>query len=174
MITKKVVLVGDFATGKTSLIRRYVDNEFSDDYLTTIGVKISKKTLSLTEGAINLELQLMIWDIEGHTNIKPTKPAYIMGAHGLLLVTDITSEVSLQNIDMHIRECRKIVKKTPIILALNKSDLIDNEDELNKIVADLKEKHNQLETIYTTSAKNGKNVEAIFLNLSELMITKRY
>ncbi len=174
MITKKVVLVGDFSTGKTSLIRRYVDNEFSDDYLTTIGVKISKKTLSLTQNEADLEIQLMIWDIEGHTSIKPTNPAYIIGAHGLLLVADITSESSLQNIGMHIQECQKIVKNTPILLALNKSDLIENEDELESTINHLKEKYSQLEAIYPTSAKNGKNVASIFLNLTETMTIKRH
>ena len=173
MITKKVVLVGDFSTGKTSLIRRYVDNEFSDAYLTTIGVKISKKILMLEEGSVNLEMQLMIWDIEGSTGSKPTNPAYIIGAHGLVIVADITRDTSIKNIGSHIIECQKIAKNIPIILAFNKSDLIQSEDELQDILKDIKEQNPQVSYIYDTSAKNGKNVENIFSNLSELMITKR-
>ena len=119
MITKKVVLVGDFSTGKTSLIRRYVDNEFSDDYLTTIGVKISKKILILEEDAVDIEIQLMIWDIEGNTGSKPTNPAYLMGAHGLVIVADITRDTSVENIGLHIKECQKVAKKAPIILAIS-------------------------------------------------------
>ena len=173
MITKKVVLVGDFSTGKTSLIRRYVDNEFSDDYLTTIGVKISKKNLFLENNGINLEMQLMIWDIEGNTGSKPTNPAYLMGAHGLVIVADITRDTSIENIRLHITECQKVAKNAPIILALNKSDLIQDNDELQAILKDIKEKNPLVSYVYDTSAKNGKNVENIFSNLSELMIIKR-
>ena len=173
MITKKVVLVGDFATGKTSLIRRYVDNQFSDDYLTTIGVKISKKVVILSEAELNIEIQLMVWDIEGNTTGKPTNPAYIMGAHGLLIVTDCTRESSLKNIGMHIQECQKTAKDVPIFLAVNKSDLIQNKDELTVLLNDLKKRYEQLEAVFATSAKDGTNVENIFTNLSQVMITKR-
>ena len=173
MITKKVVLVGDFATGKTSLIRRYVENAFSDEYLTTIGVKISRKTILLQEKKVRLEIQLMLWDIEGNTNPKPTNPAYIMGAHGLVLVADVTRESSIQNIGMHIEECRNVAKNAPIILALNKSDLIENKKQLEELTKELKERHKEIETIYLTSAKDGRNVESIFLDLSHLIITKR-
>ena len=173
MITKKVVLVGDFATGKTSLIRRYVENEFSDEYLTTIGVKISKKTVLMQESTVKLEIQLMIWDIEGETTAKPTNPAYLMGAHGLVIVADATREQSIENISIHIEECRKVAKESPIFLALNKSDLIEDAKQLDILIEELKTRHEQVESIYITSAKNGKNVENIFQNLSELMVTTR-
>ena len=173
MITKKVVLVGDFSTGKTSLIRRYVENEFSDEYLTTIGVKISKKMVSMHEAEVNLEIQLMIWDIEGNTSAKPTNPAYIMGAHGLVVVADATRKESIENICIHIEECRKVVKETPIFLALNKSDLIEDTEKFETLLKELKLRYEQIESVYATSAKDGKNVENIFLNLSKLMITKR-
>ena len=173
MITKKVVLVGDFSTGKTSLIRRYVDNEFSDTYLTTIGVKISKKILTLEQNDTNFEMQLMIWDIEGSTGSKPTNPAYVIGAHGLVIVADITRDTSVENIGLHIAECQKIAKNIPIVLALNKSDLIQSDTELQNILEVIKEQNPQVSYVYDTSAKNGKNVENIFSNLSELMIIKR-
>lgn len=173
MITKKVVLVGDFATGKTSLIRRYVDNQFSDDYLTTIGVKISKKTVLLHAAELTIEIQLMIWDIEGNTTGKPTNPAYIMGAHGLVIVADCTREGSIENVGMHIQECRKVAKDAPIFLAINKSDLIEDADELERLISGLKERYEQLESVFATSAKEGKNVENIFTDLSQSIIKKR-
>ena len=173
MITKKIVLVGDFSTGKTSLIRRYVDNEFSDDYLTTIGVKISKKILLLEESDVNIELQLMIWDIEGNTDSKPTNPAYIMGAHGLIIVADITRNTSIKNIKLHIEECQKVVKDVPKILVLNKSDLIQTDEELQTILQDLKNQNLGVDYIFDSSAKDGKNVEKIFSKISETIITRR-
>ena len=81
MHQKKIVLLGDFNVGKTSLIRRYVDNAFDDEYLTTIGVKISKKSLD--------DERLLIWDIEGATIGKPIPKHYIKGAHGAIIVADI-------------------------------------------------------------------------------------
>ncbi len=173
MITKKVVLLGDFATGKTSLIRRYVDHEFSDEYLSTIGVKISKKIIPLEEGNTKLEIQLMIWDIEGSQSSKVINPAYIMGAHGLLIVADITKKNSIENIGIHLEDCMKITKNIPIFLTLNKLDLVEDSQRLELTLSNLKSMYPEFEYIYTTSAKTGENVEDIFLNLCESMITKR-
>ena len=71
-ISKKICLVGDFGVGKTSLIRRFVDKQFSDKYLSTVGVKISRKLIELseTESQKAEEIQLIIWDIEGSNKFK--------------------------------------------------------------------------------------------------------
>jgi len=167
VITKKVVLIGDFATGKTSLIRRYVDNQFSDEYLTTIGVKISKKTLKISD---EVELQLMIWDIEGHTDVKATNPAYVMGAHGVILVGDITREKSIENIPLHLELVNKLLKKVPVIIALNKSDLITNQDTIETKILDLEISLPEIIKVFDTSAKDSKNVEEIFITLSQAIL----
>ena len=167
MITKKVVLIGDFATGKTSLIRRYVDNQFSDDYLTTIGVKISKKNLQVSE---ELELQLMIWDIEGRTDIKETNPSYVMGAHGIILVGDITRKSSIEHISLHCDFVRNLLKDVPVIIALNKSDLINNQTIIQMNVLELKESIKGAIDVLETSAKESKNVDEIFVTLSKAML----
>ncbi len=164
MITKKVVLIGDFSTGKTSLIRRYVENEFSDEYLTTIGVKISKKNV--------LELQLMIWDIEGRTDVKTINTTYITGAHGLIVVADFTRKKTIENISTHIKECMEVVKNIPIVLAINKSDLV-SESTIDEVLNELKLLFGDIKMIFNTSAKDGRNVENIFLNLSKAMVAKR-
>ena len=169
MIIKKVVLVGDFSIGKTSLIRRYVENEFSDDYLTTIGVKISKKTLQVDTS----NLQLMLWDIEGHTSTKKMNPSYIAGAHGLVLVVDATRESSIDNIGMHIQECRKVAKDASIILAMNKYDLVEDIESLEKRIKEIETQHKDIDAVYVTSAKDGLNVENAFIHLSNSMISER-
>ena len=71
MFSYKIVLVGDFGTGKTSLIKRFVDNSFSEDYKSSIGVSISKKNLNQEIDGILYESTMMIWDIEGRTEFKP-------------------------------------------------------------------------------------------------------
>lgn len=167
MITKKIVLIGDFSTGKTSLIRKYVDNQFSDEYLTTIGVKISKKIVNLST---TNDVQLLIWDIEGNTDVKAMNPAYIMGANGIIIVADSTREKSIDNIKDHLQTCSKLLKKVPIIIALNKSDLLNDDFIMEQLLTNLKNLYSEIDFIYPTSAKNGRNVELIFTNLAQSML----
>ena len=94
MIRKKILLLGDFNVGKTSLIRRYIDNTFDDRYLTTIGVKISKKMVELH----GMECELLIWDVEGATSRKSISSAYMKGASGA-----IKSESLLSPLNFSIR-----------------------------------------------------------------------
>ncbi len=167
MITKKVVLIGDFATGKTSLIRRYVDNQFSDDYLTTIGVKISKKRIQLSE---EVELQLMIWDIEGRTDVKDTNPAYVLGAHGVILVGDCTRQSSIDNIALHLKLAQKLLKNVPAVVALNKADLLTEDVQMESLASQLHDSLEGVEEIFETSAKDSRNVEELFLSLSKAIL----
>jgi small GTP-binding protein len=165
MISKKIVLIGDFSTGKTSLIRRFVDNQFSDKYLSTIGVKISRKNLSIEDK----EIQNIIWDIEGGTDTKPLNPSYLLGSHGAIIVADVTRDSSIENIQNYIDMIQKVSAKIPVVIALNKSDLI-GEDEGRELVDKLKESFSEFKFIGLTSAKNANGVELLFENLSQLMV----
>ncbi|MEL7243489.1 MAG: Rab family GTPase, partial [Cyanobacteria bacterium J06573_2] len=128
-ISKKICLIGDFGVGKTSLIRRFVDRQFSDKYLSTVGVKISRKSVELTDSkqGKNLKLQLLIWDIEGSTKFKGISASYFQGAKGAIIVGDVTRPESLENISEHIQAFSKVNPKGKTVIALNKSDLIDAE-----------------------------------------------
>jgi small GTP-binding protein len=167
-ISKKICLVGDFGVGKTSLIRRFVERQFSDQYLSTVGVKISKKTLDLQVGEEqkNQNLQLMIWDLEGHTKFKAIAPSYLQGASGALVVGDVTRQETIDRIPEHINLFFSVNAKGFIILALNKSDLVD-EDKLQKLEQLLQSSQQErVLAIYQTSAKNGLNVDEIFQKLA--------
>ena len=83
---KKILLVGDFGVGKSSLVERFVHNRFSHEYQSTIGVVISKKTLSIE----NTELKLMIWDVAGSREISEVPASYYLGCAGILFVFDLT------------------------------------------------------------------------------------
>jgi small GTP-binding protein len=168
IISKKICLVGDFGVGKTSLIRRFVERQFSDQYLSTVGVKISKKTLDLQVGEEqkNQNLQLMIWDLEGHTKFKAIAPSYLQGASGALVVGDVTRQETIDRIPEHINLFFSVNAKGFIILALNKSDLVD-EDKLQKLEQLLQSSQQErVLAIYQTSAKNGLNVDEIFQKLA--------
>ncbi len=167
MISKKIVLIGDFSTGKTSLIRRFVDNQFSDKYLSTIGVKISRKNITLDEN----EIQNIIWDVEGATESKMLNASYLLGAHGTIVVADITRESSMENMKEHIDLVRSVSDKTAVVIALNKSDLLPR-DEAEKILASLQKKFSDIKFVTLTSAKSSEGVTALFQELNNLIMSQ--
>lgn len=172
MLSKKICLIGDFAVGKTSLIRCFVERQFSDHYLSTVGVKISLKTLELPglSQQQSQNLQLMIWDLEGQTKFKAIAPTYLQGANGALVVADVTRQESIARIPEHIQLFLSVNPKGLLVVALNKSDLID-EEKLAKISSNyhLKEQEQVLAT-YSTSAKTGAYVDEIFQKLAHNII----
>lgn len=115
-------MLGSFAVGKTSLVRRYVDSVFSEIYTTTMGVKIDKKRIALPDG----ELSMILWDIYGEDNHQSVVPSYLRGMAGFLLVVDPTrpytfeSAISLQNL------VKDTVGEKPFVLVKNKCDLRDD------------------------------------------------
>ena len=160
-------MVGDFGVGKTSLIRRFVDREFSDQYLSTVGVKISRKPLEL-KGVKQekLNLQLLIWDLEGHTKFKAIAPSYLQGSSGAIVVADVSRYETLDRIPEHIQLFLSVNPKGTLIIALNKSDLIEPE-KLEKLTQ-LIQMHNleRVAGVYQTSAKTGSYVDDIFQQLA--------
>ena len=179
MISKKICLVGDFNVGKTSLIRRFVDRQFSDRYLSTVGVKISRKKVELTEmeGTNNSSVQLLIWDLEGSTKFKAIAPTYLKGSAGAIVVGDLTRQPTIDNILNHIKLFLSINPTGQIIVALNKVDLLeekklekimaDCENEVTKAIADCNASfERQFCGIYKTSAKTGMGVDEIFQTLT--------
>ncbi|NES73686.1 MAG: GTP-binding protein [Okeania sp. SIO2D1] len=174
MISKKICLVGDFGVGKTSLIRKFVDRQFSDQYLSTVGVKISRKKVDLpkTEVEKNNFLQLLIWDLEGHTKFKAIAPSYLQGASGAIVVADVTRQETIDNLSERLDLFLSVNPKSVAILALNKSDLVDAEI-INQLLS--KFEHQEDERViatYSTSAKTGDNVDEIFEKLSYRMLEK--
>lgn len=167
-ISKKICLVGDFGVGKTSLIRRFVERQFSDQYLSTVGVKISRKTLELEELELEKKqsLQLLIWDLEGHTKFKGIAPTYLQGSSGAIVVADVSRIETIERITEHIQLFTSVNPKSSAIVALNKSDLID-EEKLQKLVQLIQNQElKQVIGLYTTSAKTGLFVDEIFQKLA--------
>lgn len=159
MIQRKICMLGSFSVGKTSLIRRFVSSMFDDTYLTTVGVKIDKKTVELDDRS----LMLMIWDLAGEDDYNVLKTSYLRGAHGYLLVVDSTRPKTLEvAFDVHDK-VRATVGDVPCIMALNKTDLVD-EFALDPTALAEAEATFQ---ILKTSAKTGNNVEALFSELAE-------
>lgn len=154
MIRKKILLLGDFGVGKTSLIQRYIDNSFSDSYLTTIGVKISKKLLKFD----GVECELLIWDVEGATVNKQIPYTYFKGASGAIFVCDVNRKSTIDDLYEHISTFLVVNKDAKYVIAYNKSDLLTIQQ---------KETLNLSGNMFLTSAKNNTNVDKLFTTLAK-------
>lgn len=171
-ISKKMCMIGDFGVGKTSLIRRFVDRQFSDQYLSTVGVKISSKNVEL-EGVKhrdNVTAKLLIWDLEGHTKFKGIAPNYLQGASGVLIVADVSRSETVERISEHIQLFSSVNPKGSIIVALNKVDLIDEEKLALLVEISHGIGQDKVIAVYATSAKTGKDVDDIFYKLAYTMV----
>ncbi|MEM6445992.1 MAG: Rab family GTPase [Cyanobacteria bacterium P01_D01_bin.123] len=169
LVSKKICLIGDYGVGKTSLIRRFVERQFSDQYLSTVGVKISRKTLQIpgSEASSDRELKLLIWDLEGRQKFKAISPQYLQGASGAIVVADVTRVETLASLVGHIRMFLTVNSTGAIAIAYNKVDLIDESqaaDYLSRVHLD---GLGQTIPVYLSSAKTGLNVDTIFAQLGE-------
>lgn len=165
-------MIGDFGVGKTSLIRRFVDRQFSDEYLSTVGVKISSKIITLEniKQQENLTAKLLIWDLEGHTKFKGIAPTYLQGASGVLIVADVSRTETVERISEHIKLFSSVNPKGLIIIALNKVDLIDEEKLAMLVEISHAIDKDKVIAVYTTSAKTGQDVDDIFHKLAYTMV----
>lgn len=158
--SKKIILIGHFNVGKTSLIQKFVHSKFSDDYLTTIGVNIEKKSVEIN----GEDLTMIIWDIAGEVTLERSQQAYLLGAHGIIYVFDLTRESTYQNIEDQMSFLDKKLPNAARIIIGNKCDILPKE-EIEKIITSL-----PITCDYLSSAKTGENVEEMFLHLAKKMV----
>lgn len=169
-ISKKICLLGDFGVGKTSLIRRFVTGEFSDRYLSTVGVKISRKLVNATQSETKASIQLLIWDIEGQTKFKAIVPNYLQGAKAAIIVGDLTRQATIANIQAHINLFLSVNPTGIAIIALNKLDLIS--PEKSKKIQELYDfsANQSILSTYVTSAKTGEYVDEMFETIANYLV----
>lgn len=164
MLQKKVCMLGAFGVGKTSLVSRFVRSIFSDKYLTTVGVKIDKKTMSVGSE----EVTLMLWDIYGEDGFQTVRESYLRGASGYLLVADGTRHATLETATALQQKATSVVGRVPFVLLLNKSDLNTEWEVDERALWKLAE---QGWPVLMTSAKTGAGVEEAFAKLAGEMAT---
>ncbi len=116
----KIVLLGDGAVGKTSLVRRYVEHRFDDSYITTIGANVKKKELE------EFGIRLIIWDLYGQKLGTNLQDSNYYGADGAIVVFDLTRKKTLDHVKGWLRDLYKVVGKVPVVFAGNKRDIIDD------------------------------------------------
>lgn len=168
-MAKKVVVIGDGAVGKTSLIKRFVQDVFDDRYLNTIGAKVMKKELGVNRpdtGEI-VDLKLILWDIAGQETFENVKKAYYRGASGAIVVCDVTRRETMEVMHRWIENLFDVSDIIPIVFIVNKIDL---EDEAKFTAEDVEREYAPYRAaVFKTSAKTGENVEMIFHELGKLI-----
>jgi Ras-related protein Rab-1A len=161
----KLLLVGNSGVGKSSILFRFTDDIFPESYAPTIGIDFKTRTIKVD----GKNVKLQIWDTAGQERFNAIQSTYYRGAHGVIIVYDITDVDYLNNIKHLVSEIDKYaIPNIKKILVGNKSDL---ESER---VATTEEVQNYADTsgiqFIETSAKNNVNVENVFLNISEEII----
>jgi small GTP-binding protein len=164
-LSKKICLLGDYAVGKTSLVRRFVYNLFDDKYLSTIGVKVSRKVVALPHDNEVIELTLLLWDLAGSEEFSDVRASYMRGSSGAIVVCDLTREATLNNMLGYFQDLRQISPAAQVIIAGNKADLIGQphlaEEQVKSMAARIGAPY------YLTSAKTGDCVEEVFRRLGQ-------
>jgi len=160
-IQKKICLLGDFGVGKTSLVNRYVYNLFNERYLSTIGVKISRKEVDVD----GLPVSLLIWDLAGGEDHTEMHNGYLQGAASALIVCDLTRADTLLAVPRHIEMLHQKQRDIPIYILGNKSDLV-RQREITDAALEQTAREFQAQ-FWLTSAKSGANVELVFQTLAK-------
>ena len=168
-LKSKVCLVGDGGVGKTSLIRKFVFNQFDDKYHATFGTKISKKRLKYKkQNGDVIDLQLLIWDIMGQRDFKKVQLRAYDNTNGVFIVCDVTRKETLKSLATWLSDLVEVAGNVPIIILANKSDL---RDQKKFSMNELAETANELKaTFFFTSAKTGANVENAFKKMGTKLI----
>jgi small GTP-binding protein len=159
-ISKKIALLGNHAVGKTSLISRFVENKFPESYLTTIGLKVDKKTISVDD----YNVDLVIWDIAGQENLANIPHYYLNGCSGFIYVVDLSRPSTYESLQSQVMLLHGILPDAEMVLAANKKDLL-SEPELAAVLEGF-----GLQPDICTSAKTGELVDDLFLMLGRKLV----
>jgi small GTP-binding protein len=158
-LQKKICMLGGFSVGKTSLVKRYVQSVFSETYLTTVGVKIDKKTVDLSGRSVSL----ILWDLAGEDDIASLRMSYLRGSAGYVLVADGTRRTTFDVATSLRQRVEADYGPMPFVLLLNKNDLKEQwqipDPELDGLRSDGW-------WVRTTSARTGEGVEDAFMDLA--------
>jgi len=157
----KILIIGDSNSGKSSLLLRYSEDNFSEKYLSTIGVDFKIKTLE-NEGQ---RVKLQIWDTAGTERFRTITSSYYRGAHGIIVVYDTTDIHSFQNANVWLKEIERYAEgEVCKLLVGNKSDLVSQQQVDDSEAQEFADSQNML--YIKTSAKTGENVEAAFREMT--------
>ncbi|MHA1734568.1 MAG: Rab family GTPase [Promethearchaeota archaeon] len=168
-IPAKVIIVGDPAVGKTSLIQQYVHTRIDDEYMPTVGAHISKQPVQLNVNGNKVDVNLMIWDLAGQEQFRIVRKVYYNGVRGVILVFDLSRGATLDRItEWHGELLEHGLGGVAKVLVGNKSDLVD-ERAVTRDQVEAMQGSTGIRDYVETSALNGDNVNEMFYRLAELV-----
>jgi len=158
----KICVVGDGGVGKTSMVLRYTDDSFKENYIMTIGSNFSTKSVDLPEYP-QYNIKLQIWDLAGQKHFSFVRPPFYRGATGIIYVFDLTRRSSFANLPNWRTEVEKVVTSRPSVLVGNKLDLATQGNrEIGEQDGESLKNELQALSYFETSAKEGVNIEDVF------------
>jgi len=157
----KLLLIGDSGVGKSCLLLRFADHTYTESYISTIGVDFKIRTIELDGKTIKLQ----IWDTAGQERFRTITSSYYRGAHGIIVVYDVTDVESFNNVKQWLNEIdRNATENVTKLLVGNKCDLVNKKAVDYETAKDFAEKLTI--PFLETSAKNATNVEKAFLTMA--------
>lgn len=167
MIKLKIIVAGAVGVGKTSLIRRYIHNTFSEEIMTTIGVDFMIKRVQYGYSEVNLTL----WDLAGGKKFRKFLAGYLSGSHGALILADLSNHKSFIDLQNWMALITKNSGQLSTMLIISKMDLVDqakiSEDEIDQFVEEYK-----IDKVLKCSAKTGNNVDNVFETIVQMIIDR--
>lgn len=169
-VSKKVVMLGDPAVGKTSMIQKFVHDIFDDKYISTLGTKVSSKIIVTQHPRkdASIEMKFMIWDVMGQKDYEMFHHSAYSGSQGALIVCDITRRQTFENLPEWVSNLFSVTNQIPIVLIGNKVDLANQKEfeyeDLLKLASTFDS------ASFLTSAKTGENIEQAFSILAQDII----
>lgn len=165
----KILLIGDSGVGKSCLLLRFADDTFTNSYISTIGVDFKIRTMEI-DGKI---VKLQIWDTAGQERFRTITSSYYRGAHGVMIVYDVTDPVSFNNVQIWLQEIGRYASESVCkILVGNKCDLVEKKkvttDEATVFARNTEMK------FYEASARNSTNVEQAFIVMAREILSNMY
>lgn len=165
----KILILGEFRVGKSSMVLRYVEDRFPGDYMATIGANFLVKTVNLKVDRNDVCVGLQIWDLGGHTRSTEVGKVFFQGVSGALLVYDITRPDTLEKIELWQKQLAKHSSDVILYLVGNKNDLenyraVSTEDGLAV------QKSNSIDFFFETSAKTGDHIQETFEHMATSLV----
>jgi small GTP-binding protein len=160
LLQKKICMLGGFSVGKTTLVRRFIESVFSENYLTTVGVKVDKKVVTLADRTVNL----ILWDMAGEDDVATVRMSYLRGMAGYLIIADGTRPSTL-DVALSLRErLQADYGGIPFALVINKHDLLDQWAIADSALESLRQKG---WSVRLSSARSGEGVEDAFAEIAD-------
>ncbi len=164
MMHKKICLVGAAGVGKTSLVRHFVSNVFSEHYISTVGVRIERKKVTIEDQTLNL----LIWDVQGEEGMLKINSSFLNGAGGYLLVVDGTRPETASTAEQLCERLGDQIASVPVVAVVNKIDLPVDREAMATAISSIEQLADV--QIVETSAKSGAGVERAFHQLGERLL----